>query len=314
VSAAYTDITTFAVYIYGFLLGLVNIAVWLRYIRGCFTSLRPLRKLKHFFRFLIIVLAVIMCLGPFFAPFIGLKITQRVSVYVICSTNILINPQTKWDRGCDSGFPVEVILDGPSYYDSITGNPSVASFYFGLQPGRRTQYYTYGMTQDENDTTIWHLRLGDVNIPPGLDLVYHPLAQDLSYRFSNHSVSGTCTNASSSAIIPCMEGSFSDGGNDLSLTINDLRTGIATKLRALDKGVWAPVPADDAPSVILREVQPDDSLGSIDVLRTAVTKQGDCTRLKLCMARVGIDLLAAVGLILRAQGNYAYLCTSPNSN
>lgn len=310
-SAAWADITTFAVYIYGFLLGLVNIAVWLRYIRRCFTSLRPLRKLKYLFRFLIVVLAVIMCLGPFFAPFIGLKITQRVSGYAIYCANTLINPQTKWDRGCDSGFPVEVILDGRSYYDSVKENPLVASFYFGTQPGRRTQYYTYGMTQDDNDTTIWHLRLSNVNIPPDLDPVYHPMAQDLSYRFANHSVSATCTTNTS---VPCMEGSFSDGGNALSLAIKDLGTGIVTKLRALDKGVWAPVPADDAPSVILREVQPDDSLGSIDVLRTAVTMQGDCTRLKICLSgERRIDLLAAVGLILRAQGNYAYLCTSPNS-
>jgi len=111
-----------------------------------------------------------------------------------------------------------------------------------------------------------------------------------------------------------MEGSFNDGEDALNLTINDLRTGIVTKLRAFDKGVWAPIPADDAPSVLLKEVQPDNSLGST-VLRTAVTMQENCTRLKLCLAREkGIDLLAAVGLILKAQDNYAYICTTPNSN
>jgi len=170
------------------------------------------------------------------------------------------------------------------------------------------------MTQDDNDTTIWHLRLSNVSIPPDLDPVYHPLAQDLSYRFANHSVVATCTtNTSSSAVtIPCMEGSFNDGENALNLTINDLRTGIVTKLRALDKGVWAPIAADDAPSVLLKEVQPDDSLGS-EVLRTAVTMPGNCARLKLCLARErGIDLLA--GLILKAQDKYASTCTTPNSN
>ncbi len=298
------------------MVGLVNCAVFLRYIRTvcrCFTF-TGMKLLRYFLRFLIIVLAVIMCLGPFFAPLIGLKIAQGVSGYAICSTNTLITPQTAWDRRC-AEFSVEVILDGRPYYDSIKENPSVASFYFG-QPGHREKYYQYGMTQD-NDTTIWHLRLSNVTIPPDLDPVYHPLVQDLSYRFANHSVAATCTtNTSSSAVtIPCMEGSFNDGGSALNLTINDMRTGIVTKLRALDKGVWAPVPADDAPSVLLREVQPDDSLGSIDVLRTAVTMKGNCTRLKLCLARErGIDLLAAVGLILKAQDNYAYICTTPNSN
>jgi len=251
-----------------------------------------------------------MCLGPFFGPFIGLKITQGVSGYAICSINILITPQTTWDRRCGSEFSVEVILDGRPYYDSIKENPSFASFQFGPQPGRRTEYYKYGMTQDDKDTTIWHLRLRSVTIPPDLDPVYHPLVQDLSYRFANHSVAATCTtNTSSSAVtIPCMEGSFNDGENALNLTINDLRTGIVTKLRALDEGVWAPVEADDAPSVRLTDN------GRFEVLRTAVTMPGNCARLKLCLARErGIDLLAAVGLILKAQDNYAYTCTTPNS-
>jgi len=274
----------------------------LRYIRAVwkFSRLKPLGILRYFvryfLRFLIIALAVIMCLGPFFAPLIGLKISQAHA----------------WNHRCDQ-FPVEVILDGRPYYDSIKENPSNATFYFG-QPGRRTEYYKYGMTQDNNDTTIWHLRLRNVTIPPDLDPVYHPLAQDLSYRFANNSITATCTtNTSSSAVtVPCMEGSFNGGGKALNLTINDTRTGVVTKLRAVDKGVWAPVPAaDDAPSVLLREVQPDDSLGSIDVLRTAVTMKGKCSKLKLCQ---GIDLLAAVGRILKAQDDYSYVCTTPNSN
>ena len=302
-------------YVYGFILGLVNVAVILRYIRTVFSTLKPLRRLRYFLHLLIIVLAIAMSIGPFFSPLI-LKLIQEVSGYALCSTNPLITLQIEWDRRCDSQFFVEVILDGRSFYDSIKEKPSFASFYFG-QPGRQTEYYKYGMTQDDLDPAIWHLRLSDVTIPPDLDPVYHPLAQDLSYRFTNHSVAATCTtNTSSSAVtIPCMEGSFSDGGNALNLAINDTRTGIVTKLRALDKGVWAPVPADDAPSVILMEVRPDDSLGSI-VLRTAVTKEGDCTRLKVCLARErarGIDLLAAVGLILKAQDDYAYLCTTPYS-
>jgi len=320
--AAEADIITPAVYIYGFSLGLVNIGFCLKYIRTVcgffkFTSLKPLRILRYFVRSLIIGLAIIMCLGPFFAPLIGLKKAQVVSGYAICSTNTLIAPQEAWDHRCDQ-FSVEVILDGRPYYDSIKENPSVASFYFG-QPGRRTEYYQYVMIQDDNDATgtIWNLRLSNVTIPPDLDPVYHPLAQELSYRYDNYSIAATCTtNTSSSAItIPCMEGSFNGGGKALDLTINDTRTpGTVTKLRALDKGVWAPDPADDAPSVLLREVQPDGSLGSIDVLRTAVTMKGKCTRLKVCLAESGIDLLAAVGLILRAQDKYAYVCTTPNSN
>jgi hypothetical protein len=282
----------FAVYLYGFFfVGLVNVAVCWRYLRRFFT-LTSHRILNYFLGLLLIVTAIIMCLGPFFAPFVGLKIAQSRA----------------WGGRCDSRFSVEVILDGRPYYDSIKGNPSVASFYFGPQAGRRTIGYYYEMTQDDNDTTIWHLRLS--NVTTDLNPVYHPMAQDLSYRFANHSVVATCTNTSSSA---CMEGSFNYAGA-LNLTINDLRTGIVTKLRALDKGDWAPVPADDAPSVLLREVQPDNSLGSIEVLRTAVTMPGKCTRLKLCLAREGIDLLAAVGLILKAQDDYAYICTTPNSN
>jgi len=233
----------------------------------------------------------------------------------ICSTNTLITPQTAWHHRCDSLSSVEVILHGRPFYHSNKKNPSVACFSFGRQPGRRTEYYKYGMTQDDNDPTgtIWHLRRMSVTIPPDLDPVYHPLAQDLSYRFDNHSVAATCTTNSSSAVtIPCMEGSFDNSEDALNLTIMDLRTRNVTKLRARDKGVWAPVEADDAPSVLLI----DDSLGS-EVLRTAVTMPGNCTRLKLCLAtrrERGIDVLAAVGLILKAQDNYAYTCTTPDSN
>ena len=56
-----------------------------------------------------------------------------------------------------------------------------------------------------------------------------------------------------------------------------------------------------------------------DVLRTAVTKRGDCTQLKVCVAgppgrsaaAVQPEVLAPLGLILMRQINYAAYVTQP---
>jgi hypothetical protein len=184
----------------------------------------------------------------------------------------------------------------------------LASFYFG-QPLHRTIQYEYGLTQDENDTSsIWHLRFSRAE--PNATI---PSERDITYRFDNKTVVASCAGVASNtdpapnAITPCMEGSFRDD-QYLSFTVNDTRTNTVTNLTAVDKE-WAPIPADDAPSYILKEAQS----GTI-ALRTAVTRGGHCNLLKLCLDMDrGVDLVA-VGLTLFRQDEYSKICTTPNSN
>jgi len=75
-------------YIFGFLLGLVNLGLWLAYFSAVFgwlskrsetTSSNKSRKFWHSAQILIILpIAIIMSLGPFFSPFIALGLRQEV--------------------------------------------------------------------------------------------------------------------------------------------------------------------------------------------------------------------------------------------
>jgi hypothetical protein len=269
------------------------------------------RTVRYFVNVLIILpLVITMCFGPFFAPFIGLKLSHGNGFPIPVVPALIDIQQEVWDHRCDS-YPAEVILDGRSY-DSPDDQVPLASFYFG-QPSLRTKYYEYSITQDENDRNIWHFNLSAVEPTVTIPTQTYPLVRDLSYRLTNRTLSAVCADTPdtpSNATVPCMEGSFKDD-DFLSFTVNDTRSNTVTKLRAVDKE-WAPNPADAAPSFILKEVNPDNSLGAV-ALRTAV--RGHRTSLKLCLAReTGIDILAALGLTLLRQNDFSIISTTPYSN
>jgi hypothetical protein len=215
-------------------------------------------------------------------------------------------PQDEWIHRCDS-FPVEVILNGRSYY-SPQGEMPVASFYF-WQNGVRVKYYEYGLTQNGDDMDTLHLAL--TRVEPGVPAGLYPLVSDITYQLVNQTMSASCgsnPDTLANATTLCMDGSFNDD-QFLSFTTNDTRTNTITTLRAVDKQ-WKF--AFDAPSFELKEVQHDNSLGNI-ALQTAVTERGHCNALKICSSGTGIDVLAPVGLTLLQQGKYGAVCTMPSS-
>ena len=200
-------------------------------------------------------------------------------------------------------------MEGLSY--GSPGNElALASFYFGPS-ANRTKYYEYTMTLDPGDSNVWNF--GFSQFVPGVTIPsdVYPLVQNISYQMANQTFSATCTTGpEANGTTSCMQGSFDEGGY-LSLNINNTLANVVTNLRAVDKN-WMFVPADDAPSYILAEVEPDGSLGQSQ-LRTAVTFPGHCTILKLC-SETGIDVLPPVGLTLMRQNAYSIVCTTPNSN
>lgn len=172
---------------------------------------------------LILPIAVIMCLSPFFSPFVGVKLAQRDA----------------WIHRCDP-FPAEVILKGTSFDDPKEIVPH-AFFCFG-ESRHRTQYYEYNMTRDTNDTMITgHLRFSgfapDVTIP---DQDY-PLVQDILY-YSNGTFGGSCASHTNSTLTPCMNGSF-DQRNYLYMNVTDTVNNNSTALRSVDDE-WAFFPAE----------------------------------------------------------------------
>lgn len=57
-----------------------------------------------------------------------------------------------------------------------------------------------------------------------------------------------------------------------------------------------------------------DSSG-VEVIRTDVTKKGDCTQLKVCAAQQnGGSIIVPIGLILIRQMDYAVSCTTPSDS
>ena len=187
----------------------------------------------------------------------------------------------------------------------------VASFYF-WQNNVRTEFFQYEISQGQ-DGDIWNFDLrqiiSGVNVPEDV----YPLAWSMSYDFVNNTVTANCASSPTTptnATTPCMTGSFTQGSL-LSLSIDDTRTNTTTNLRAVNTP-WSFY--DASPSYILREVNSDGSLGDIAVM-TLVTKYSTCTLLQLCVAsETGLDALAALGLTLLSQNDFALQCTTPASN
>jgi hypothetical protein len=312
------SLTVITVYIFGFFLGCINIFVFYLYFSYAFGWLDPRRYLRDaeihnlgqddegmrqpdsrpnraFNRaweavhiLIILPVAIIVILGPFFSPFIGLKIAQREA----------------WIHRCDP-FAVEVILAGRAYSSPNSTLP-VASFYFWVN-GTRSLFYEYSLSQSDNDANTWYFALTQVTPGVNIPAPVYPLISNVSYQFDTNELSAVCTASPDAPVnetTSCMQGSFDT--SYLSFTTNDTRTGVVTTLRAVD-AQWEF--SEDAPSFLLKNSQGQTAV------RTAVTEPEHCTFLKMCLANeTGVDMLPPVGLALMQEDKYSISCSKPSSN
>ncbi|KAJ7809865.1 hypothetical protein B0H14DRAFT_2607757 [Mycena olivaceomarginata] len=274
--------------VFGFYWGCVNIVVWMWYFQSKYSPTRTqsgnsvVRSLRKWGSVVVLLpISVIMGLGPFFAPVVGIKLIQKQA----------------WLHRCDL-FSGEVVLNGLSFTSPRDATP-VASFYFRQPNGNLEKQYDYGLTQDGTNQSLWHFAL----LP-----AFQPLIQiqSVTYDFDNFTFVSTCPGNTSQ----CSQGSFKDTGV-LELSITDPFNSTIAHLRAVDKG-WDYGKSDDAPSYILKQVEADGSLGNV-VVRTAVTQPEHCNSLKLCANNADIATLAPVGLTLFRQNEYSKVCSTPNS-
>lgn len=148
------------------------------------------------------------------------------------------------------------------------------------------------------------------------------LIHEVQYSLSNNSFTAMCgknTRSIEGPFTACMRGTFVED-DFLTFDIHRDDDSPPTKLKTVDHE-WFFQQADDAPSFILKRIasnpNDDDGVRRDDdvVMRTAVTKPGTCTLLKVCMAHVssGISQLP-LGLVLLRHNDYSKTCTIPNSN
>ncbi|KAF7354002.1 Cyclic AMP receptor 1 [Mycena venus] len=277
-------------YVFGFFLGCVNIITWIWFFQTMASPTRPLADggshlgnvFRWLMRLLLIAVAVMMGLGPFFSPFVGIKLA-RAQAYL---------------HRCDS-YAVEIVLEGLPFNAPSDASP-LAVFSF-RELGTLEVRYEFSLTQDDENPSIWHFSL-----PPSANTVDQ--IHTVTYNFTDSSISATCPGNSSTQ---CTHGSFKET-DFLSFSLTDSTNSTTVDLRAVDKG-WDYPKSDDAPSYMLKKVQSDGSLGQV-VVRTAVTDPHHCTDLKLCANNADVETLAPVGLTLLKQNEYSKVCSTPNSN
>ncbi|KAJ6580563.1 hypothetical protein DFH09DRAFT_1146135, partial [Mycena vulgaris] len=191
-------------HVFGFFWGCVNIVVCLWYVQAARAPVRirsgkgvARSNVLHYgwkcARILVFVpFAVILGLGPFFSPVIGVRRAQEQA----------------WRHRCDS-FPVEIVLTGLSFNSPNTATP-VASFFF-RQNGVLDNQYEYSLTNDGVDPALWCFAPA-----PGQALT---IGQTVTYDVANSSLVATCAGSTSQ----CTQGSFDESGF-LSFTLNNSLT------------------------------------------------------------------------------------------
>lgn len=167
--------------------------------------------------------------------------------------------------------------------------------------GNQAQYfingaiaYTFGgIDYTYNDTDIWSFQYFVTNKSPIV-----PTILSVDYDLVRNNFSAYCNPTPSwNTSSPCAIGSF-DIDDHFTFNITDLRDGNSTKvLRAVDQ-LWDY--HGQAPSVLLKDQN------GLEILRTSVTKKSDCRKLKVCAATTdGLDVTVPIGLMLKAQADYA---------
>ena len=163
-----------------------------------------------------------------------------------------------------------------------------------------------------------------------------PTLQSVEYNFVTNEVSGNCTIPSSptnfngnTTTFPCMHGTFDQGQHlyfnitsqvPLNNTLDANATSSFTSQLGIQDSPWTFW--NQAPSLILHQLDPQtNALGPV-VLRTAVSKPHDCTELKVCLSgvdgragsQVGAEVLAPLGIVLMRVDDYGITCTTPSDN
>lgn len=224
-----------------------------------------------------------------------------------------------------------VILDGRSANDARYA-VNVAYFFDNTHASSPMQLFTYEISsRDDSDGWRFGLRTWD-SLQSDIPIDMYPTLQNVYYNFIDNSLTGNCTLRSltdpppNTTSLLCMTGNF-DPGSDLSFDISSsvpLNTTYASEAHLIpvtnaslvihDKG-WDY--AGEAPAARLQEKNEDGSFGSL-VLKTTVTRVGDVTELKVCVAgpegrkggTVSAEVFAPLGLMLMRLADYALVATS----
>lgn len=310
------------VYIFGFLLCFVNFFCCLLYICGIvpliFNRYRTKRispKPRHpkfitipcgYFHILVMIpFAIFLVLGPFVSGLVATPIVKKVLITAFFLTRLTFYLlQQTLKHACDA-YPIEVVLKGHSFYDQRY-IPSIASFYF-RQNNILTKYYEYKLERYNDTWFSFNLRRTEpgVSIPTG----NYPLVWRIQYNATTMSADcATSPDTPLNGTQPCMKGTY-DAKDFLLLQVTDLRTSATKSFRTLENG-WKK--KTDEPRFILQDLKTDNSLSGETVMKTTLAPVGDCTSMKLCLARMpDLDILSAVGIALARQDMHSYACTSP---
>lgn len=289
-----------ALNIFGFLLGAYNTIVWFLYFRNVHQHrrglsparrpavekdqepkssvvlsfpelLRPRSRRAYTILNLGVLLpvAIILIVGPFVVPLVSMPLAQ----------------QWAWDHRCDT-WPVEVVLIGRPqenvHSSAVFSFERQKAYTFDLYDGRSFVYRS--QVADEQNSAF----------PP-------PELQNITYDLSTARVAGSCSFAGEQR--DCLSANMTLDLDSASYLEFEIAANLGAgpqryALRSVDHD-WQY--SNDAPSMILRDPRTGES-----VLRTVVTKRGDCAQLKVCAnTRNEARMLVPIGLILIYQEKWA---------
>lgn len=200
-----------------------------------------------------------------------IAITTILAPFVTPFVALPLAQEWTWNHRCD-GWPVEVVLKGQQ--GTTAGVHSTATFTL-----HHSLLYTFALYNQKS--FVYKSPAPQAPAPQIRNITY-----DLVYS----TFGGTCHADAE----PCVRGTMDQdlqGISHLKFAIDFLPENRTSTLSAIDKGWQAP---SEAPSVILR-----DAADGHEVMRTAVTKRGDCASLKMCLANIGEpEMLVPVGMIV----------------
>ena len=216
--------------------------------------------------------------------------------------------QVAYNHRCDS-WAAQVVLDRRGHKDPLS-LPNKALF---VTAGESRPLFSFELDQPEASLARFYLRKFE-SPEETIEPQYIPALREIVYDFTNLRVNGTCgTDAT-----PCLSGNFEMDRlmMDLKFNVTADSPEVHSRAQSSDKSwTWT----DEHPALIYKTLFDNEGLGDA-VLRTTVTRAGDCTRLKVCLAGskvegsggvFGPDVLAPLGILLAKQSQYALSCTKP---
>lgn len=242
---------------------------------------------------IILPVALLMCIGPLFSPFIALPMAQK----------------RQWTNGCKSAlFAGDAILEGLSFTNEKAPRISLI-----LKSGVNISYTMHGPGDGSN---IWMLTV-DNHDPAHVEPDILPFVREISYDVKQKTLDATCETpqGNSTTTTKCMDGNFSpekflftlhphvysnDSGTD-----SDRNRDMILKPLAKETTWYS-----DAPSYDLRLNGSEDQP---PVLQTVVTKPNSCESLKVCIGKAALEasffnIIAPLAITLYYQDQYATYC------